>query len=277
MSRPVLTTTTSLQHRITVFANDHIGDKIRRRGLYEKENLEFLNRILARMDKPVVLDIGANIGNHSLAFATQAAFVHAFEPLPEVFALLSRNIAQNRLSHVHAHNVALSDSTGDATMYMVRHGNVGASSFDRRHEDVEAVRVHKCIGDDYLKELKLGRLDLIKIDVEAHEAYVLGGLRQTLQAFLPYLTLEWNDPLTLERLGQSEILTFLQAHYRFYVLGSNYDAGHWQGRPLAFLRRKFTRLFLPRRAVLLAFDPSRIYKNLLLVPHGKESFLESVF
>ncbi|MDZ7769101.1 MAG: hypothetical protein U5K38_08495 [Woeseiaceae bacterium] len=66
------TLSTSLGHRITVFSNDFIGKKIARVGLYEKESLEYLNALLSRMDAPVVLDIGANIGNHALAFATQA-------------------------------------------------------------------------------------------------------------------------------------------------------------------------------------------------------------
>lgn len=73
---------TSLGHRITVFSHDFIGKKIARVGLYEKESLAYLNELLARIDAPVVLDTGANIGNHALAFATQAAAVRAFEPLP---------------------------------------------------------------------------------------------------------------------------------------------------------------------------------------------------
>src|SRR5690606_36340507 len=69
-------------HSITVFKNDHVGDKIARNGLYEKETLTLLLALLSRIDRPVVLDIGANIANHTLAFATCAQAVHAFEPIP---------------------------------------------------------------------------------------------------------------------------------------------------------------------------------------------------
>ncbi len=122
---------TLLGHRITVFANDFIGNKIARVGLYEKECLEYLNALLGRIDAPVVLDIGANIGNHALAFATQAAVVHAFEPLPEVVAVLEHNVRQNGLRNIHVHPYALSDENSEAVLYRNRAGNVGGSSFDR--------------------------------------------------------------------------------------------------------------------------------------------------
>src|SRR5690606_17266399 len=77
--------TTALGHRITVFRNDHVGDKIARHGLYEKENLLLLLKLLEQLPQAVVLDVGANIGNHTLAFATRATEVHAFEPIPYLF------------------------------------------------------------------------------------------------------------------------------------------------------------------------------------------------
>ena len=88
------TVTTPLGHRITFFKGDYIGERIRKHGLYEYTTLRFLVSLLARMDKPVVLDIGANIGNHTLAFSRHASAVYAFEPIAEIFRLLTDNIAQ---------------------------------------------------------------------------------------------------------------------------------------------------------------------------------------
>jgi FkbM family methyltransferase len=271
------TLSTSLGHTITVFQNDYIGDKIARNGLYEKENLGLLLALLARMPDAVVLDVGANIGNHTLAFATGASQVHAFEPIPRIHALLTANVAQNRLDNVHIHNLALSDNSGTDTIHMVQDGNCGASSFDQRSKTAtEAISVHKAIGDNLLTELGVTRVDLVKIDVEAHEVYVLRGLLQTLKRHLPVITLEWNDPLTIERLRGSPELAFLQEHYTIHVLGSNHDRGWWLGRPLAFVRRKLTRLLSPRVAVLHPFNPNQLYKNLLLVPKGREALLDNL-
>lgn len=267
------TVTTALGHSMTVFRNDHVGDKIARNGLYEKENLLLLLKLLAQLPQPLVLDIGANIGNHTLAFATRARAVHAFEPIPHLFEVLSGNVARNRLTHVHAHNLALSDHAGSATINMVNAGNFGASSFDKRTEGTTPVTVNLATGDAFIAQHDIARVDFVKIDVEAHEVFVLRGLMQTLRRDLPFITMEWNDPLTIERLRGSPELQFLQDNYRIHVLGSNYDRAWWAGKPLAFVRRKLTRLFQPRTAVLYDFDPGKLYKNLLLVPRGREGLL----
>lgn len=272
-SNPTRTLQTLLGHSITVFEGDYIGRKIARQGLYEKENLEFLRGILERMKHAVVLDVGANIGNHTLAFATWAREVHAFEPLPETFALLRRNVETNGLHNVHLHPFALSDSNGRSILYRDLKGNIGASSFDRREGGGEEIPVEKRVGDEVVGELGLERLDLVKIDVEAHEVFVLQGLAATLDKFRPYIVMEWNDPLTIERLSGSEAMQRLFREYTVHVLGSRHDRGYWHGRPLAFLRRKLTRLFTRREAALYPFNPARLYRNLLLVPKGKERYL----
>ncbi len=271
-----LTLTTCLGHRITAFQGDHIADKIARHGLYEKDVLEFLLALLRQMPQPVVLDIGANIGNHTLAFATVAAQVQAFEPIPAIHALLCRNVEQNALLNVAVHNCALSDSAGSDLIYMVQSGNVGASSFDKRAPGGAPITVLKQRGDDFEPIRELPKLDLVKIDVEAHEIFVLRGLMQTLRKHLPFITMEWNDPLTIERLNGSAEMQFLYDHYQIVVLGCTHDRAWWQGRPLAFVRRKFTRHLLPRQAVLYPFDPARLYDNILLIPKGREALLDAL-
>jgi FkbM family methyltransferase len=270
------TCTNLFGQRVTVFCNDHVGDKIASQGLYEKENLELLLRLLRSIPQPVVLDIGANIGNHTLAFATVASQVHAFEPIPRIHALLRQNVEQNQLANVALHAVALSDSEGEATIHMVTDGNYGASSFDQRSGVSEAVTVSRRRGDALLAELGVDKVDFIKIDVEAHEVYVLRGLMATLENQRPFITMEWNDPLTIERLNGSAELQFLMENYRVLVLGSSWDRAWWAGKPLAFLRRKLARMFGTRRAVLYPFEPTRLYKNLLLIPRERLALLQQL-
>jgi len=268
------TCTNLLGQTITVFRNDYVGNKIAKHGLYEKENLALLLQLLEQIREPVVLDIGANIGNHALAFATMAAQVHAFEPIPMIHSVLQRNVEQNALHNIHTHMIALSDTEGDSVINLDTSGNLGASSFDNQAAGAQGIMVHKRRGDDVVAELGLARVDLVKIDVEAHEAFVLRGLMQTLQQHKPFITMEWNDHLTIERLRGSTELTFLQANYRIMVLGSNWDRGWWQGKPFAFLRRKLARMLHPRKALLHTFNPDRVYKNLLLFPNDKIAILK---
>lgn len=260
-------------HEMTVFGNDKIGRKIVRRGLFEEESLTFLLDLLGQMQQPLVLDIGANIGNHTLAFAIAAARVHAFEPIDSIYAVLERNISHNQLDHVSAHRLALSDKDEDSAIHLNKSGNVGASSFDQRNTESEAVIVQRCRGDELLPALGIDRVDLVKIDVESHEIYVVRGLMNTLRTQRPVITMEWNDPLTIERFTGSQELAFLQSEYTILVLGRNYDKGWWRGRPLGWLRRKFIKFCGTRRAVLYDFNPAQIYHNLLLVPKGKEALL----
>jgi FkbM family methyltransferase len=271
------TLTTLLGHEMTVLTPDHVGDKIATQGLYEKENLALLLALLRRIDHPMVLDIGANIGNHSLAFATVAAHVHAFEPLPCAYRMLADNVARNRLGAlVTPHPCALSDVEDDARFYVSLDGNLGASSFDKRHAKTDAITVPRRTGDACLRELGVNHVDLVKIDVEAHEAFVLRGLWATLARDLPVIAMEWNDPLTIARLRGSPEMAFLLERYHIHVLGNCHDRGYWEGRPLAWLRRKLARFTQPRRAVLYPFKPERLYKNLLLIPKGREALLQDL-
>jgi FkbM family methyltransferase len=262
--------------RMTVFRNDHVGDKILGQGLYEKENLLLLLRLLRTLPPPVVLDIGANIGNHTLAFATVASQVHAFEPIPCIHTVLQQNVEQNSIANVTLHALALSDSDDEAVIHMVTHGNYGASSFDQRSMESEAVTVQRRRGDALLTELDVKRVDFIKIDVEAHEVYVLRGLMNTLRRDRPIITMEWNDPLTVARMHGSPELQFLTDNYRIMVLGSSWDRVLWEGKSLGSVRRLVAKLFSARRVLLYAFEPSRLYKNLLLVPLQRRDLLEQL-
>lgn len=79
----------------------------------------------------VIVDAGANIGNHTLFFAKVcgAAEVHAFEPLRTIFAVLERNVALNGLTNVRCHNMALGAAAGRAALASFPTQNIAASQF----------------------------------------------------------------------------------------------------------------------------------------------------
>lgn len=270
MPLPPLSTfiTTSLfGHRITAFRNDHIGKKIRKTGLYEKENVEFCLELLRQLEAPVVMDVGANIGNHALAFSTVAACIHAFEPLPPVFDILQQNIRQNGIGNILAHPIALSDENGESTIHMVSDRNIGASSFEKPpHLSSRALSVTKRKGDDIVNELGLARIDLLKIDVESHEAFVLNGLEQSIRRFRPVIIMEWNDPAAVKRLRGSAIMGWIGQHYHTYVVCKSSERIYWEGSRFPGVRRMLARLFGTPTVGLRPFDPSRVHKNILMVP-----------
>lgn len=257
---------------ITVFENDYVGNRIVEKGIYEKELLDYSAKILRNMQQPVVLDVGANIGNHALNFALSAKHVYAFEPVPDIFSVLTKNIQQNNLSNIHCVNAALSHENGSAQIYIF-HGNMGATSFDKHHDNVAPVTVSKRIGDEFIAEQGITNVDFIKIDTEGHESFVLAGLQNTIKQFRPFVIVEWHDPVTISRFKEANTLNFLFSDYDIYVLGSNFDFLYWSGKPLAKLRHRLTKLFSKKRACLYAFDQTKAYKNILLVPKEKGSLL----
>ena len=276
MTKKTETLRNCLGQKMTVFTDDHISDHIKKFGLHEKERLQVINAILSRITHPVVLDIGANIGNHALAFATVAKEVHAFEPIPAIHDVLQQNIEQNNLGHVTAHALALSDTRGEDTIYMVSDGNLGMSSFDQRSENTEPVTVQKETGDNFLSQHGINKTDLIKIDVEAHEYFVIKGLMETIKQYRPIITLEWNDQAAIDRFSGSEEFRFLQENYSIYALGINYDRTYWRNKPFAWLKRKFNRLLLPRKPVIYPFNPAWRYDNVLFIPRGQEKVLDNL-
>lgn len=135
------------------------------------------------------VDVGANLGHWSGWAARMFAQVHAFEPLPALAIALRRAAPP----HVTVHELALSDREGvgrfAVPIYRGRPWMTRASlerdansGFD--DETVVYVRVAP------LDQLQLRDVDVIKIDVEGHEAAVLAGARQTLQRERPTLIVE---------------------------------------------------------------------------------------
>ncbi len=256
---------TSNGHTISAFKDDFITRRIRKYGLYEKPTLDFLRGYLATIDHPVIADIGANIGNHTLDFSTYAERVYSFEPVKFTYDTLCSNVHQNGLSNVTPVNLALSDRSGCAEINIVA-DNIGASGFGDRGDTSQCVQVEMRRGDDVFAELDLPRLDFIKIDVEGHEESVLGGLTKTIKKYRPIIMMEWCVPDAIRSMVESQFLSTLESDYEFKVLGSNRDRAYWEGKPLAWLRRKVGKLLLPRSAVLYRFEPARKYDNILLIP-----------
>jgi FkbM family methyltransferase len=134
----------------------------------------------------VFADVGANIGNHSIFWASRGSrSVHAFEPMPSTFALLQKNISLNRFAdRIHAHNVGLGDREGRASVKKFTSENIGAT------EIVENPSGGMILSrlDDFAGEL--GSLDFLKIDTEGFELKVLRGAAQTLMNFAPIILVE---------------------------------------------------------------------------------------
>jgi len=139
----------------------------------------------------VFLDVGANVGQHSLFMSRHAAQIHAFEPWLAVRDRLLSLLAGNGVNNVHVHDFALGDSDQVLPFYAPAGANLGTGSFypDVNHnQSAGSLRVRS--GDAVIEELGLARVDVVKIDTEGFEAHVLSGLRRTLALHGPIVVVE---------------------------------------------------------------------------------------
>jgi protein O-GlcNAc transferase len=167
--------------KLSGLAGDHITKSIEKsNGFYEQEMLE---EIAALQPNATVVDVGANIGNHSVFFAlfTSAARVVALEPYEVAFNLLESNLAANQLDcKVKALRCAVGADKGRCGLKVGR-GNIGHTVVKEGEE----------IAVETLDEiLKAEEVSVIKIDVEGFEGEVLKGARKLLREQNPDLFIE---------------------------------------------------------------------------------------
>ena len=185
--------------RFAVLANDTVSEEVLVAGLYEETLLLMLFEHVFAPCKAdfaggVALDVGANIGNHSVFMARHFSRVLSFEPNPTALAPLRCNVELAGAHHVHVFPVGLADRAGTLDFVQNQSGNLGGSGFaftGLRSGAVISCEVAK--GDDLLTPAALGgALRLVKIDVEGAELAVLKGLAATLRREHPLVLFESN-------------------------------------------------------------------------------------
>ena len=142
----------------------------------------------------VVVEVGANIGSHTVGLAKRAGpsgTVFAFEPQRACFALLQSQIALNQLRNVVAFNEASGSAECELWLPQIdysQQGNFGGVSLQRSgSERQEKVKVRRL--DDVFPGMPV---HLIKIDVEGMEREVIEGAGQLIERSKPFLYVE-ND------------------------------------------------------------------------------------
>ena len=164
-------------------------------GAYALGELMMMRDQLKDCPKPVVFDIGANIGHHSLYYSTIADVVHSFEPYGEVADRLQEKIDRNKLNNVKLHRFGLGSENAKLSYFPPETCNTGTGSFALQSKSSTAneLTLEVRCGDGVAKDLSLDRLDFVKIDVEGFEKEVLKGLKQTLNQYRPKVFVEWNE------------------------------------------------------------------------------------
>lgn len=219
-------------------------------GLSEPRTAELICRFL--QPGMVFWDIGAHIGEYTVLAAARVGElgeVHAFEPNPEAFELLERNVALSCFTHVVLNQVAVADVTGELafrieaepTVSRIERGAMGESS-------ERLIRVRSLCLEEYAR----GRRGphLIEIDTEGAEGVVLRGMSR----------------LLARPVEQAPVLVFEYSPANYGAFG--YDA--WQVLELLFAAGY--EIYLPTQSGLVPLEStavtSRVLENNLWAAKG---------
>lgn len=257
---------TQLGDTLEVFQDDFISREIERHGIYAKNELNAWRMVFDAIKPGLCLDIGANIGNHSSFLSRCCTRVHAFEPNPDTYAVLTRNIERNRLN-VTPHNFGISDVDGEFKLF-INERNDGCSSFNEElaADTTNAVTCKLKRGDDAIEELGLTGIDFIKIDVEGLEGKVVSGMARTIRKFQPVLSIEWNNDVTRDAFTQESLFQKVFPGYHYLCVTHDHDRTACTG--MEHIKRFWRKHVLKsqRNAVFSSFDTSGEYDAVLFIP-----------
>jgi len=198
---------------------DTIAREVCFTGRYEPQETQLAQGLLG--PGMVVVDVGANWGYFTLVCAhlvTGRGRVIALEPHPRLAAMLADNVQANRLPQVAVHRVAAGARSASAAFvgFDEGGGNWGVSRA-AQGADVPDFESAAAAIDPFLDDCNVGRVDLIKIDIEGAEGDAIRGMADGLARHRYRYALLECHPAELARLGTSVaecLAPFRTAGYR---------------------------------------------------------------
>lgn len=196
-------------------------------GMYESDTVEVFKKLV----KPgmTVVDVGAHVGFYTLLAARLAGptgRVYAFEPNPEVFGLLLRNIKENGYEGiVRAVPKAASNSRRTVRLYLSETESGETSFYPDDQVTQDNIEVETVVLDEFFSKEGWPKVHVVKVDVEGAEVEVLQGIKEIVQRN-PHLKLivEFNPNTQVKSLGNHEDI--------FKIIGSlGFQRGYavWYG------------------------------------------------
>jgi FkbM family methyltransferase len=261
--------------RMFVEITSNIDRHVLSEGLFEKGVLDLLRDVCRSTGHTeLMIDIGANIGNHTVALAPTFARVESVEPHPVLFRILEANALYNRLSNVRCHNFGLAgeDATGTLTESPGNHALNRVRERSQLPPEVFGL-TQASFSNEYSIELRdaldfVGQfgsaLDraFVKIDVEGMEQEIVASIVPLLHSHKPLVGFEW---FTRSQPRLTEIVTAIPGYELWGI------RVHDSGR--SYLLRSARMFFRGRTYTLERLNPhhlDEVYPLALLVPSKTE-------
>jgi protein O-GlcNAc transferase len=197
----ILNTTFHLNNKEVIIyglSNEYIFKEIdSKKEFYELPLLNYLSKVYKHKLRTVI-DVGANIGNHSVFFGLFLAdMVVSVEPNEDITAILEKNLTSNKIkSKIIKKGIASKKSVEELD---TEYGgdNIGMAKVLKKGKAQTKDKKTKTIQLDTLDNLRVDNsfkhIDLVKVDVEGYEMEVLKGSKKVLLEESPDLLIEIAD------------------------------------------------------------------------------------
>ena len=207
--------------------NNNIDANVFFYGAFEKPLLFFLrdtlNALITETPKAIFMDIGANVGHHSIFLSKFASQVLAFEPYPKVNMQFKQQIAHNNISNIQIFETGLSDRRETLNYYAPTGNNEGIGSFDESSigkGNTSYGKLELQEGDQVIESDSWKNIKLIKIDVEGFEKKVIKGLMRTIEEERPVIVCEITYGQQLSFVSIKELSSYLPQNYEILTFNT---------------------------------------------------------
>ena len=162
---------------VKINPREYVGGEVYKEQNFEPELAVFLEEELEKGD--TVIEIGGHIGLHTLLIRRligEEGTLHTFEPHPENRKLLRDNLDLNGYEDVFVSEYAVSNGRGASELYHNSQNTGGSSMIEPQDRNEETFKIETIPLQKYVSDQNIGKIDLIKIDVEGKELDVLDGI-----------------------------------------------------------------------------------------------------
>lgn len=249
-----------------LYPGELIDRKIYVHGIFERRFLEFITSKF--QDSSTMLDIGANIGNHSIFCSQYFKKVHSFEPNPIVLDRLRKNIEINNIHNIVVHPYGAGYKDGKYPFFINESGNLGASHIVKEEnvELLKAVRknerelsIQVVNVDEYLSTQEIEQIDFVKIDVEGFELDVIKGMKNTIKKYRPIVSFEYHGG-EFDDEYFSNFVAVLNGYKLFELVFEN-RRDNWFKKIELFYIYSGKPAIMPIKTI-----EARTYKNIIAIP-----------
>jgi len=206
--------------------DDGLSSELLVYGYHEKDTTNFVSNYLKK--DMVCIDIGANIGYYTTLYSSIVGpdgIVVAIEPSPLNYAYLQNNLKMQNTSNFITFNCACGENKGKVDFQIDSKANkcFVLNENEQPKPTTKVITVPIRTLDDIVNEIKLKKIDFLKIDVEGYEWNVIRGGWDTIMKFKPTLQIEIHH----KRLGSAitkKLLTQLKEegyHVIFHDIGGD--------------------------------------------------------